>query len=165
MKKYIVIVLLIILFLIFINKNNSNNITYTNSNMQNDVILENTAFLEEWNINIIGTLEFPTLNQNFKVADGISENNLNEYISHINTTPLFKGNVGMITNQSLNDLKKNDEIKYNFSFGEKTYIVEDIFEINDEYYNYLDDTEDNRLTLILFAENTMNLCIKAKEKI
>ena len=163
MRKYIVIALLIILFLFIIKKNNSNSIIHTNSNMLNDVILENTAFLEEWNINIIGTLEFPTLNQKFKVADGISENNLNSYIGHIDTTPLFKGNVGMITNNSLNGLNKNDEIKYNFSFGEKTYIVEDIFEINDKYYNYLDDTEDNRLTLIIFAENAINLCIKAKE--
>lgn len=87
------------------------------------------------------------------------------YIGHFTTTPLFKGNVELITSTSLETIKKNDEIKYNFSFGEKTYIVEDIFEINDEYYNYLDDTEDNRLTLIIFAENTMNLCIKAKEKI
>ena len=170
MKKYLIIISLLILALclFLINTNNKtdnhNDITYTNNIMQNDIILENTEFLEEWETSIIGTLEIPSLNLKFKVADGIDDYILKDYVGHFTTTPLFKGNVGMITNNSLENVKKNDEIKYNFMFGEKTYIVEEIIEIQDDYYNYLEDTEDNRLTLIIFAENTMNLCIKSKEK-
>lgn len=69
------------------------------------------------------------------------------YIGHFTTTPLFKGNVELITSTSLETIKKNDEIKYNFMFGEKTYIVEEFIEIQDNYYNYLEDTKNINLTL------------------
>lgn len=139
--------------------------------INNSSEIENSEVMELWETNIIGTLEIPSLNLKLSVADGIDDNTLEEYIGHFPSTALYEGNVGMAGHNSskffatLKNIKKGDEIIYNFLFGEKTYIVDTITEIQEDDWSYLEDTEDNRLTLITCVRNQpmIRLCIQAKE--
>lgn len=141
------------------------------SEIDNNNSIENTEFMELWENNIIGTLEIPSLNIKLSVADGIDDYILNDYIGHFPSTSLFSGNVGMAGHNSSNffatlkNIKEGDEIIYNFLLGKKTYTVDTVVEIQEDDWSYLEDTEDNRLTLITCVRNqpTIRLCIQAKE--
>lgn len=156
-----------------VKSDNYDEITDKISNINNNNKIENTEFLELWDTNVIGTLEIPRLNLKLSVADGIDDYVLDDYIGHFPSTPLFNGNVGMAGHNSSNffatlkNIKKGDEIKYNFLLEEKIYIVEEIVEIREDDWSYLEDTEDNRLTIItcVKGKSELRLCVQAKEKI
>ena len=63
-------------------------------------------------------------------------------------------------------LKQGDEIIYRHNQFEKIYEVEKCRIIKDTEWEYLEDTEDNRLTLITCVENQPEYrrCIQAVEK-
>ena len=147
-------------------------ITNKISNINNSNSIENTEFMELWESNVIGTLNIPSLNISLSVADGIDDYILDDYVGHFPTTPLFEGNVGMAGHNSSNffatlkNIKKGDEITYNFLLGQKTYTVETIKEIQEDDWSYLEDTKDNRLTLITCVKGKpeLRLCVQALEK-
>lgn len=171
----VLIILVITLSITFTNKETKSkdydeiNQKIENTNSINDI--ENSDIMELWESNIIGTLEIPSLNLKLSVADDIDDTTLENYIGHFTSTALYEGNVGMAGHNSskffatLKNIKKGDEIIYNFLLGEKTYIVDTITEIQEDDWNYLEDTEDNRLTLITCVKNQpmIRLCIQAKE--
>lgn len=185
MKKWVKMIILLVCILIFIctisffiaNKSvkskDYDDITNKIASIDSSNNIENTELLELWETNIIGTLEIPSLNLKLSVADGIDDYILENYIGHFPSTPLFDGNVGMAGHNSsrffatLKNIKKGDEIKYNFLLGEKTYIVETITEIQEDDWSYLEDTEDDRLTIItcVKGKTELRLCVQAKEKI
>ena len=63
-------------------------------------------------------------------------------------------------------LKKGDEIKYKYNLFEKIYEVEKCRIIRRDELEYLEQTEDNMLTLITYVENQPEYrrCIQAIEK-
>lgn len=172
---FVLIALVIILSIIFANKGTKSKdydeINQKLEEINNSTEIEISEIMELWETNIIGTLEIPCLNLKLSVADDIDDNTLEEYIGHFPSTALYEGNVGMAGHNSskffatLKNIKKGDEIIYNFLLGEKTYIVDTIAEIQEDDWSYLEDTEDNRLTLITCVRNqpTIRLCIQAKE--
>ncbi len=171
----VLIILVITLSIIFTNKGTKSKdydeINEKIESMNNINDIENSDIMELWESNIIGTLEIPSLNLKLSVADDIDDTTLENYIGHFPSTALYEGNVGMAGHNSskffatLKNIKKGDEIIYNFLFGEKTYIVDTISEIQEDDWSYLEDTEDNRLTLITCVKNQpmIRLCIQAKE--
>ena len=68
--------------------------------------------------------------------------------------------------KDLKILKKGDEIKYQYNEFEKTYEVEKCRIIRDTEWKYLEETEENMLTLITCVENQPQYrrCIQAIEK-
>ena len=139
--------------------------------INNNTNIESSEIMELWETNIIGTLEVPKLNLKLSVADDVDDVTLENYVGHFPSTSLFEGNVGMAGHNSskffatLKNIKKGDEIIYNFLLGERIYIVDTITEIQEDDWSYLEDTEDNRLTLITCVRNqpTIRLCIQARE--
>lgn len=135
--------------------------------------IEDTEFMELWETNVIGTLEIPSINLKLSIADGIENDVIAKYVGHFPSTALINGNVGLAGHNTqeffanLKKLKKGDEIVYNFLLGSKTYIVNTIVEIQEDDWSYLEDTDDNRITLITCIKNqpTKRLCIQAIEKI
>lgn len=138
-----------------------------------DSNVENTEFMELWKTNILGTLEIPSINLKLSIAEGIENDVIAKYVGHFPSTALINGNVGLAghnTNEffaNLRKIKKGDEIVYNFLLGRKTYIVDTIVEIEEDDWSYLEDTKDNKITLITCIKNqpTKRLCIQAIEKI
>ena len=69
--------------------------------------------------------------------------------------------------EKVKDLKTGDEIIYITPGGIKTYQVELSIVIEDTDWSYLQETEDNRITLITCVRNqpSKRLCVQAVEKI
>lgn len=133
---------------------------------------EDNEFLELWESNVIGTLEIPSINLKLSIAEGTENDVIAKYIGHFQSTALINGNVGLAGHNTqdffadLKKLRKGDEIIYNFLLGSKKYVVDTIVEIQEDDWRYLEDTKDNKITLITCIKNqpTKRLCIQATEK-
>lgn len=68
--------------------------------------------------------------------------------------------------KDLKNLKKGDEIKYTYNSKQRIYVVKKTKIIKDTDWKLLEDTKDNRLTLITCVENQPEYrrCIQAIEK-
>ena len=140
--------------------------------------IEDIEPLEQKEINyddIIGMLTIPDiLLEDAPIRESIEWDTLSLAIGHFPSTSLYGGNVGLASHNSgsngdffrnLNKIKKGNEIYYQTNYGTKRYIVETIVEIDETDFSYLQETEDNRITLITCVKNKPNLrlCVQAIE--
>ena len=67
--------------------------------------------------------------------------------------------------ENIKDLKSGDEIIYTTPYGTKKYIVEISTIIEETDWSYLQETDDNRITLITCVKNKpqQRLCVQAIE--
>lgn len=142
------------------------------SDIESKSIIEKTKEtkqIENWQI------EIPKISLIANIQEGTSKKILSEYVGHFTTTQRENGNVGLAAHnrgyevnyfQDLKLLKEGDEIKYKYNGVEKLYEVEKCRIIKDTEWEYLKNTEDNRLTLITCVENQPEYrrCIQAVEK-
>ena len=165
-------VIIFCLFQIFISQNKI--ITDFNQNIMNQEFntenkIENEEKTERWEI------EIPKISLKATIAEGTTKETLNQYVGHFEQTQKEEGNIGLAAHnrgyevnyfQNLKLLQKGDEIKYIHNQFEKIYEVEKCRIIKDTEWEYLEDTEDNRLTLITCVENQPEYrrCIQAVEK-
>ena len=107
-------------------------------------------------------IEIPSINLSAPIADGTDSNTLNNYVGHFTETPIEIGNVGLAGHnrgyennyfQNLKNLNKGDKIIYTHDIFKKEYIVDKIEIIENSNWNYLKESEDNRITLITCVEN------------
>lgn len=100
---------------------------------------------------------------------------LNTYVGHFEETSLTKGNVGLAGHnrgyeknyfENLKKLKRGDEIKYKYNDFEKKYVVDKIETIKNTDWSYLENTKENKITLITCVENQPDYrrCVQAIEK-
>ena len=131
--------------------------------------IENEEKTERWEI------EIPKISLKATIAEGTTKETLNQYVGHFEQTQKEEGNIGLAAHnrgyevnyfQNLKLLQKGNEIKYIHNQFEKIYEVEKCRIIKDTEWEYLEDTEDNRLTLITCVENQPEYrrCIQAVEK-
>ena len=125
--------------------------------------------------NELWQIEIPAISLVANIEEGTDKDILNQYVGHFIATQKENGNVGLAAHnrgyevnyfQDLKLLKKGDEIKYKYNEFEKVYEVEKCRIIKDTDWEYLENTEDNRLTLITCVENQPEYrrCIQAVEK-
>lgn len=99
---------------------------------------------------------------------------MNEYIGHFEETAKDEGNVGLAAHnrgyennyfENLRKLNQKDKIYYNYKGERKEYEVETMAIIKDTDWTYLEETEDNRITLITCVENEPEYrrCVQGKE--
>lgn len=123
----------------------------------------------------IWQIEIPKISLIANIAEGTTKETLNKFVGHFDITSKETGNVGLAAHNRgyevnyFHDLKllvKGDEIKYKYNGFEKIYEVEKCKIIKDTDWEYLEDTEENRLTLITCVENQPEYrrCIQAVEK-
>ena len=148
-----------------IQKNNQN---INEKNIRNE-ILKNTN-KENWK------LEIPKIELKAQISEGTSEDILNEYIGHFEETQKKDGNIGLAAHNRgykvnyfnrLKELKIGDEIIYTYNGQTQSYNVIETSIIEDTNWKVLENTGDNRLTLITCVENKPNLrrCVQALKKI
>ena len=94
---------------------------------------------------------------------------LSKNVAHFKVTSRQEGNVGLAARGYFKDLKllkEGDEIKYKYNQFEKTYEVEKSRIIKATEWEYLEQSEDNMLTLITYVENQPEYrrCVQAIEK-
>ena len=184
---YIVTSIIFVIFQIFINQN-SIKTEYTNQNIMEQTVQEFSQKTDlgtnEENIEDIQKedttekkwkIEIPKISLNAEITEGTTKEILNQYIGHFEKTKQKEGNVGLAAHnrgynvnyfKDLKLLEKGDEIKYTYDDFEKIYEVEKVRIIKDTDWEYLEDTEDNRLTLITCVENQPEYrrCVQAVER-
>lgn len=127
--------------------------------------------------NVGSYLSIPAIKlYNIKIKDGIDESTLNEYIGHFPNTSNWNGNIGLAAHnrgyknnyfRKIKYLNNGDEIIYNVNNNIKKYKVKKKIEIDSYDWSYLQNTNDNRITLITCVENKENkrLVIQGIEEI
>ena len=165
-------IIIFCLFQIFINQYsieteiNEEIMEYSKINIKENPVVNTT---EKWQI------EIPKISLIAEISEGTTKEILNKYVGHFENTSKENGNIGLAAHnrgyevnyfKDLKLLKKGDEIKYRHNEFEKIYEVEKCRIIRDTEWEYLEETEDNMLTLITCVENQPKYrrCIQAVEK-
>jgi len=141
-------------------KNNSavnNTISTNNEKSENNKTKENkTKNTVNWQI------EIPAINLKAEIAEGTTKEIMDAYVGHFEDTSKDKGNVGLAAHnrgykvnyfQNLKKLKEGDEIIYTYNGKQRKYEVKTHKIIKDVDWEFLEKTEDNRITLITCVEN------------
>ena len=119
-------------------------------------------------------VEIPKINLVAPVSEGTSQEVMLEYVGHFENTSKLEGNVGLAAHNRgypinyfsrLKEIKKGDKVIYKTKYGTKTYKIKTIAIIEDTDWSYLQETKDNRITLITCVENKPNkrLCLQGTE--
>ena len=162
-----------------VNKNNieasdiqtSNEI---NSNVQNQENIDNYIGQtrdrsENWYI------EIPSISLKAEIQEGTTKEIMDKYVGHFEETQNWIGNIGLAAHNrgyennyfaDIKKLKEGDIINYCYNNNIRKYIVEKQVIIEDTDWTYLEDTEENTLTLITCVENEPKYrrCIQATEE-
>lgn len=99
---------------------------------------------------------------------------MDKFIGHFEESKKWAGNVCLAAHNrgyennyfsEIKKLKEGDKIIYCFKGADRQYLVERNFIIKDTDWSYLEDTEDNKITLITCVENEPNYrrCVQAIE--
>lgn len=122
----------------------------------------------------IWQIEIPKINLIAPIAEGTSQEVMLEYVGHFENTEEWEGNIGLAAHNrgypinyfsNLKDLKIGDEIIYKTKYGIKRYKITLTIIITDTDWSYLQETEENKITLITCVENQPNnrRCIQGVE--
>ena len=123
----------------------------------------------------IGTLTIPDiLLDNAPIRVSVELSTLAKTIGHFPSTSIYEGNVGLASHNSGNEgdffknlkkIKIGSEIYYQTNYGTKRYVVAVKEIIDEENWDYLKATEDNRITLItcVAGQKEKRLCVQAIE--
>ena len=123
----------------------------------------------------IGTLTIPDiLLDNIPIKESVELSTLSEAVGHFTNTSLYTGNVGLASHnggtsgdyfRNLDKIKKGSEIYYQTNYGVRRYVVKTIAVIDETDWSYLQETEDNRITLItcVKGQKEKRLCVQAVE--
>ena len=149
------------------NINKEENIEIMKENEQKEKEIEDTK-------ENIWQVEIPKINLIAPIAEGTSQEIMLEFVGHFEDTSIWNGNIGLAAHNRgypinyfsrLKDLVKGEEIIYKSEFGTKKYSINTIVIIEDTDWSYLEETIDNRITLITCVANepTKRLCIQGLE--
>ncbi len=154
---------------------NSENIS--NIAVENDLFnIDNLNVAKENNENISKEwkLEIPKISLSANISEGTSKEILNEYIGHFEESSKTYGNVCLASHNRgykvnyfarIKELEIGDKIYYTYNNNKKTYVVTSKTIIKDTDWKMLENTKDNRITLITCVENEPQYrrCIQALE--
>lgn len=160
-----------------ISSYNTNEIVQNNiseSTVENEK--ENTEEQNNNETNYNWVIEIPEINLIAEISEGTTTEVMNKYVGHFEDTKIEYGNIGLAAHnrgypvnyfQDLKKLKEGSEIMYKHGDYEMTYIVKTMEIIENTNWEYLQNTEDNRITLITCVENEPRYrrCIQGIEKV
>ncbi|MBO4816260.1 MAG: sortase [Clostridia bacterium] len=135
---------------------------------KNNEITQETIDFGNWYI------EIPAINLVAPIAEGTDINTLNSNVGHFVDTPIETGNVGLAAHnrgykynffQNLKKLRKEDSIIYTHEEFKRIYIIDKIEIIENTNWNFLKESDENRITLITCVENEPKYrrCVQAVE--
>ena len=173
------IIIFLIIYLCFLNNNNpiekvSNLISEININKEIDE--ENKENKDQEKLELGNWyIEIPSIKLSAPIADGTDSSTLNTRVGHFLDTSIENGNIGLAAHnrgyeynffQNLKKLKKEDKIIYTHDSFKRTYIVDKIEIIENTNWEYLKNSEENKITLITCVENEPKYrrCVQAVEE-
>ena len=130
--------------------------------------LETKEEKNKWKIMI------PEISLEAEISEGTSKEIMDKFVGHFEETTKISGNVGLAAHNrgyavnyfaNIKQLKENDKIIYQYNGEQKTYSVIENKIIKDTDWSLLENTKDNRITLITCVENEPEYrrCVQAKE--
>lgn len=174
--KYILIIVIMVILLFLANiLVKTFTIKDTNSNDTNTVIEENRVEDDLIPNDVIGTLEIPKINLKAQIKEGVDLDTLKTDIGHFPNSSIWNGNIALASHnrgsnvahyfQDINKLEKGDLIIYKSEMGERRYKVTDIQEIKSTDWSKIEDTKENKITLITCVANKpeLRLCVQGEE--
>ena len=119
-------------------------------------------------------IEIPIINLKAKIAEGTTKEVMDKYVGHFEDTQKTYGNIGLAAHNrgyeknyfaDLKKLKVGDKIIYRYENFTKEYSVTKHYIIKDTDWTNLENTEENRITLITCVENQKEYrrCIQGEE--
>ena len=156
-----------------INEENPNK-TEENKNTQEENLIQETKEIQETQETSKWSLEIPSIDLNAPIAEGTTKEIMDEFIGHFEETVKINGNVGLIAHNrgyknnyfaNIKTLQKGDIIIYYYNGEKIEYQVETVTIIKDTDWSYLEETQENTITLITCVENQPEYrrCIQGKE--
>lgn len=123
----------------------------------------------------VGILKIPKIGLNSEVHEDTTNETIDKHIGHFKNTSIWFGNVavcahnrGFVKNyfHKLNELKIGDIVTYSTVYATRNYTVSHIQEIAEDEISVLEDSKENKLTMITCITNKPNkrLCVQAIEK-
>ncbi len=120
-------------------------------------------------------LEIPIIELKAPIEEGTTKEVMDKYIGHFEETSKNNGNIGLVAHNrgfennyfaNIKKLKKGDTIIYYCNGEKREYQVEIVTIIKDTDWSYLEETEDNTITLITCVEGQREYrrCIQGKER-
>ena len=130
--------------------------------------LETKEEKNKWKIMI------PEISLEAEISEGTRKEVMDKFVGHFEETTKTSGNVGLAAHNrgyavnyfaNIKQLKENDKIIYQYNGEQKTYSVIENKIIKDTDWSLLENTKDNRITLITCVENEPEYrrCVQAKE--
>lgn len=147
-----------------------------NNNIQNNDIQDNkiitpnnTKEKTRWKVII------PAISLEADISEGTRKEVMDEFVGHFEETAKINGNIGLAAHNrgykvnyfsNLKKVKEDDEIIYQYQDYKKTYVVTKNVVIKDIDWSYLQNTKENKITLITCIENEPNYrrCVQGIEK-
>ena len=176
MNKKIFVLFVVLILLISIGGLVAYNQKKLNQNDVNGTTREENSTKEERveSEEVLGKLIINKINMQGEIKEGSSPQVLQEYIGHIEDTAVYDGNVGLAAHNRgtspsyfarINELEIGDEIIYQNKYGERRYKVNQKKDILETDWSMLQETKENKLTLITCIKNRVNqrLCVQAVE--
>ena len=119
-------------------------------------------------------IEIPTISLKAPITEGTTKEILDNYVGHFEESPSKKGNVCLAAHnrgyknnyfENLKKLKIGDEIFYKNNEYEEKYIVSKHEIIKDTDWVNLENTKEDKITLITCVENEPNYrrCIQGEK--
>lgn len=141
-----------------------------NENITNEVEYLNEELSDEKNSKWY--LEIEDIDLFAEIHEGTTEEILDDFIGHFSSTPVSIGNVGLAAHNRgyknnyfsrIKELKIGDKINYYINGNKFIYEVKEILIIYESDWSMLENTNDNRITLITCVENRekYRLCVQA----
>ena len=180
MKKVIIItiiflILMMIFGIIYVKNLYDGNLVNANevvTDSQFENVIYDTA--EKIENDVIGILTIEKIGLKASIKEGSDNQTLKNYIGHIENTAIYDGNVGLAAHNRgnqysyfarINELEIGDIITYQTNFFTRSYKVDNIQTILETDWSLLQDTQENKLTLITCITNkrVQRLCVQATE--
>lgn len=163
----------------FNKKTEIENVTenYTYNNIQNIPVAENATkddlILKIDGENVLGVITIDKIDFEGFVYEGTSDATLEKGVGHFESSPFIDGNVCLAAHNTkelfgnLHTLQNGDTIKYVSFLGTKEYTVDNIVEISETDWSLLENTKENKITLITCIKDKpfLRLCVQASENL
>lgn len=158
LNLFCIVISIIIYLLINLAIPKSNNIKISAELIETDditnIVKDNGQ--NEW------SLEIPKINLKAQISEGTDVITLNKYIGHFEETVAIGGNIGLAGHNRgydvnyfsrIKELEKEDKILYTYNGKTVEFKVESYGIISETDWSKLEETKDNRITLITCVEN------------
>ena len=140
-------------------------------NENNNIVTEEKTVevlaLDESDKNVIGYISIEKIGlDKAPIAEGTDLKTIGKYVGHFENTSFLDGNVCLCSHNrgsnaayfgEIKNLVEGDIITYITKYETKEYAVKEVKQIEETDLSVLNQTEDNRITLITCVENQKNL--------